>query len=90
MVRLRQSSWLKNKYITSNGGPTCSCCDGDRYRTANWKDFPIWLMKYDCTQGEKYIVMDGRLRLRKAMADGETAIKAYVYSLAELLSYLPK
>ena len=79
-----------NKYITSDGGPNCSCCSGERFRTANWKDFPIWLMKYDCTQGEKYIIMDGRHRLRKAMADGETTIKAYVYSLDELLSYLPK
>ena len=31
--------------------------------------------------------MDGRHRLTKAIADGETTIKAYVYSLAELESY---
>ena len=79
-----------NKYVTSNGGATCSCCSGERFRKANWKDFPIWLMKHDCTKGEKYIIMDGRHRLRKAMADGQTTIKAYVYSLDELLSYLPK
>ena len=40
-----------NKYITSDGGPNCSCCSGERFRTANWKDFPIWLMKHDCTKG---------------------------------------
>tara|TARA_A100001015_G_scaffold305534_1_gene398412 strand:- start:138 stop:554 length:417 start_codon:yes stop_codon:yes gene_type:complete len=76
-----------NKYITSDGGSTCSCCNGERFRKANWKDFPIWLMKYNCIQGEKYIIMDGRHRLRKAMADGETTIKGYVYSLDELLNY---
>ncbi len=76
-----------NKYITSDGGPTCSCCDGKRYLTANWKDFPIFLMRHECTKGEKYIIMDGRHRLRKAMADGETTIKGYVYLLDELLDY---
>ena len=76
-----------NKFITNNGGATCSCCNGKRFREANYKDFPIWVTEYNCVNGEKYVVMDGRHRLTKAIADGETTIKAYVYSLAELDSY---
>ena len=76
-----------NKFITNNGGATCSCCNGKRFREANYKDFPLWVIEYDCVNGEKYVVMDGKHRLNKAIADGETTIKAYVYSLAELESY---
>ena len=76
-----------NKFITENGGATCSCCDGKRFREANYKDFPLWVIEYNCVNGEKYVVMDGKHRLNKAIADGETTIKAYVYSLAELESY---
>tara|TARA_A100001011_G_scaffold182743_1_gene191572 strand:+ start:2316 stop:2690 length:375 start_codon:yes stop_codon:yes gene_type:complete len=82
--------WLGkyNKFITANGSATCSCCNGKRFREANYKDFPIWVIEYDCTKGEKYVVMDGKHRLNKAIADGETTIKAYVYSLAELETYV--
>ena len=76
-----------NKFITDNGGATCSCCNGKRFREANYTEFPIWVIKYNCVNGEKYVVMEGKHRLNKAIADGETTIKAYVYSLAELESY---
>ena len=77
-----------NKFITTNGSATCSCCGGKRFREANYKDDPIWVIEYDCTKGEKYIVTDGKHRINKAIADGETSIKAYVYTLAELETYV--
>ena len=36
-----------NKFITENGGATCSCCDGKRFREANYKDFPLWVIEYN-------------------------------------------
>ena len=77
-----------NKFITANGSATCSCCGGKRFREANYKDDPIWVIEYDCTKGEKYIVTDGKHRINKAIADSETTIKAYVYTLAELETYV--
>tara|TARA_B100001248_G_C27338498_1_gene435044 strand:- start:187 stop:576 length:390 start_codon:yes stop_codon:yes gene_type:complete len=77
-----------NKHITANGSATCSCCNGKLFNEANYKDYPIWVVEYDCTKGEKYLVMDGKHRINKAIADGETTIKAYVYTLAELETYV--
>lgn len=77
-----------NKFITVNGGANCACCDGKRFREANYNDYPIWIIEHNCVKGEKYIVMDGKHRLNKAIADGKTTIKAYVYTQAQLESYV--
>ncbi|ADD95304.1 hypothetical protein [uncultured phage MedDCM-OCT-S05-C139] len=76
-----------NKFILENGGANCACCNGKRFREANYKDYPIWVVKYNCVKGEKYVVMSGKHRLNKAIADGESTIKSYVYTQAELEGY---
>ena len=79
-----------NKYITANGGATCTCCGGKRFLEANYKDYPIGVVAYECTKGEKYVVYSGMHRLNKAIADGETTIKAYVYTQDELENWNPR
>lgn len=76
-----------NKLITANGSATCSCCSGARFHAANYTDYPIWVVGYDCVKGEKYVVASGQHRINKCIADGNSTIKAYVYSQAELESY---
>lgn len=76
-----------NKLITANGSATCSCCSGKRFQDANYTDYPVWLVKYDCSKGEKYVVTSGKHRVNKCIADGNSTIKAYVYTKAELESY---
>ena len=78
-----------NKLITANGGANCTCCGGKRFREANYKDYPIGVVAYECTKGEKYVVYSGMHRLNKAIADGETTIKAYVYTEDELEKWNP-
>tara|TARA_S200000501_G_C20804828_1_gene735661 strand:- start:113 stop:514 length:402 start_codon:yes stop_codon:yes gene_type:complete len=78
-----------NKFITHNGGANCACCHGERFRNANYKDYPIGVLAYECTKGEKYVVYSGLHRINKAIADGETTIKAYVYTEDELEKWKP-
>tara|TARA_R100000388_G_scaffold29765_1_gene23129 strand:+ start:2118 stop:2501 length:384 start_codon:yes stop_codon:yes gene_type:complete len=76
-----------NKLLTNNGSATCSCCNGKRFREANYTDYPIWVVPYDCVKGEKYVIASGKHRINKCIADGNSTIKAYVYTRSELESY---
>ena len=75
---------FKGKHFTNLRGPTCLCCDGSRYYSANIKFPGILVENMENPYNLKYRLIDGKHRMEKMINLGMTTSQFYILKISEL------
>lgn len=65
----------------------CFCCDGKRTEDANLNQLGLLLDGTTTYSGRRYRSMDGKHRIQKAILQGFTSFKFYVFHIDEIKGY---